>query len=67
MQAYHYNRGGKDSSVLEEGDSVRMKPIRLGQNTWHSESAIKKTGLEVVRGGHPHWHIQTQPCAPAEE
>ena len=33
MQAYHYNRGEKDLPVLEEGDSGRMKPFRLGQKT----------------------------------
>ena len=34
MQAYHYNRGAKDLPVLEEGDTVQMKPFRLGQKTW---------------------------------
>ena len=34
LQAYHYNRGAKDLPVLEEGDTVRMKPFRLGQKTW---------------------------------
>ena len=33
MQAYPYNRGAKDLPVLEEGDTVRMKPFRLGQKT----------------------------------
>ena len=42
MQAYHYNRGAKDLHVLEEGDSVRMKPFRLGQKTWQRGTVITR-------------------------
>ena len=42
MQAYHYNREAKDLPVLEEGDSGRIKPFRLGQKTWQRGTVITR-------------------------
>ena len=62
MQAYHYNRGAKDLHVLEKGDSVRMKPFRLGQKTWQRGTVITRLDERSYEVD-----LQAQPCAPAEE
>ena len=34
QQARYYNRGARDLPPLEEGDSVRIKPWKLGKKEW---------------------------------
>ena len=33
-QANYYNRDAKDLQPLEEGDIMRMRPLRLEQKSW---------------------------------
>ena len=41
-QAQYYNRGARDLPPLEEGDTVRMRPFRLGQKGWETATVIKR-------------------------
>lgn len=33
-QAFYHDKSAKDLPVLEEGDTVRIKPFQLGKKTW---------------------------------
>jgi transposase InsO family protein len=41
-QAEYYNKGAKDLPVLEEGDTVRMKPHVLGEKVWKKGTVNKR-------------------------
>lgn len=41
-QAHYYNRTAHDLPVLEEGDTVRMKPHILGQKQWQKGEVLKR-------------------------
>ena len=33
-QAHYYNRGARDLPILDEGETVRMKPFALNKKEW---------------------------------
>jgi predicted Fe-S protein YdhL (DUF1289 family) len=41
-QTQYYNAGAKDLSPLEEGDTVRMRPFKLGLKTWDRATVSKR-------------------------
>ena len=41
-QALYYNRNAKDLTPLNEGDTVRMKPFRLGEKEWKKAIVTKR-------------------------
>jgi len=41
-QAKYYNRGTRDLPPLEEGNTVRMRPFRVGQKGWERATVIKR-------------------------
>lgn len=40
-QATQCNKGAKNLPILEEGDTVRLKPFQLGQKTWNKVTVLK--------------------------
>ena len=59
QQARYYNRGARDLPPLEEGDSVRIKPWKLGKKEWQPGSVRKRLDERS-------YEVQT-PCEPCEE
>ena len=41
-QAHYFNRHSKTLSELDEGDVVRMKPFRLGDDKWKKATVIRR-------------------------
>ena len=41
-QAVYYNRGASDKQALEEGDTVRLQPFKLGRKDWSKGTVIKR-------------------------
>ena len=42
QQATYYNKRASDRQVLEEGDTVRLQPFRLGRNDWSRGTVVKR-------------------------
>jgi predicted metalloprotease with PDZ domain len=42
QQARYYNRGARNLPLLEESDSVRIKPWKLGKKEWQLGSVRKR-------------------------
>ncbi|XP_011674436.2 uncharacterized protein K02A2.6-like [Strongylocentrotus purpuratus] len=54
-QAKYYNRRTKELPVLEDGDTVRMKPFQPGRDIWQKAKVLQKLderSYEVISGGH---------------
>eukprot|EP00057_Strongylocentrotus_purpuratus_P007672 XP_011662146.1 PREDICTED: uncharacterized protein K02A2.6-like [Strongylocentrotus purpuratus] len=43
-QSHHYNKNSKDLTTLQEGDTVRLKPYKLGDHVW--QKAVVLTRLD---------------------
>ena len=41
-QARYYDRSARDLPTLHEGDTVRMKPFRLGDKSWKKAKVVKR-------------------------
>ena len=41
-QATYYNKRASDRQVLEEGDTVRLQPFRLGRRDWSRGTIVKR-------------------------
>jgi hypothetical protein len=41
-QKYYYDRNAHDLPILEEGDTVRMKPFMLSQKEWQKGQVTKR-------------------------
>ncbi len=41
-QAHYYNKSARDMPSLAEGDTVRMKPFRLGETAWRKAIVTKR-------------------------
>ena len=42
LQAKQYNKGAREQPSLEEGDTVRLKPYKLGQKEWQKGMVTKR-------------------------
>ncbi|KAK3745481.1 hypothetical protein QZH41_007545 [Actinostola sp. cb2023] len=42
QQSAHFNRNAKDLPTLDEGDTVRMKPFRLGDKRWKKATVTSR-------------------------
>ena len=42
QQATYYNKRASDRQVLEEGDTVRLQPFRLGRKDWSRGTVVKR-------------------------
>ena len=38
----YYNRGASEKQALEEGDTVRLQPLKLGRKDWSKGTVIKR-------------------------
>ena len=41
-QARYYDRSARDLPTLREGDTVRMKPFRLGDKSWNKVNVVER-------------------------
>ncbi|KAK3722271.1 hypothetical protein QZH41_005184 [Actinostola sp. cb2023] len=42
QQSVHFNRNARDLPTLDEGDTVRMKPFRLGEKRWKKATVTSR-------------------------
>ena len=54
-QITHYDKGAKDLEALQEGDTVRVQPLKLGQKTWDKAVVNKQISdrsyeIETAKG-----------------
>ena len=41
-QARYYDRSARDLPALHEGDTMRMKPFRLGDRSWKKAKVVER-------------------------
>ena len=41
-QAWYYDRTARDLPALHEGDTMRMKPFRLGDRSWKKAKVVER-------------------------
>ena len=72
-QAVYYNRSASDKQALEEGDTVRLQPFKLGRKDWSKGTVIKRldersyiidTAKGVVRHNRQHLKKTTESYVP---
>ena len=74
-QAKYYNQNTKDLPPLETGDTVRMKPFRLGSDTWEKATVTERLddrSYQVMtndgaqyRRNHVHLRKSLEPSGPS--
>ena len=48
QKATYYNKRASDRQVLEEGDTVRLQPFRLGRKDWSRGTVVKRLDEKIV-------------------
>ena len=41
-QRNNYNKSAKDLEILEEGDTIRLKPFRMGKREWEKGVVLRR-------------------------